>query len=65
MLEPWEQLWVRSIQIDLRAVKTCEVCDKRRPVSSFKAYGVNTCNTCADTRSLDEWWAAQKARLAA
>lgn len=38
---------VRTIQINLRAVKRCTDCGKQKTVDQFQGYGVWTCRACA------------------
>jgi hypothetical protein len=61
-LDDSEKLWVRMIQIALRALKRCAQCGVAKPVRAFPRYGAEVCKDC-DSASAETWWAQMKLRL--
>lgn len=45
-LTPAEIAFVRSIQVELGAVRLCRMCGQRLPVAAFPGYGASACSEC-------------------
>lgn len=57
-----EKLWVRTLQIALRALKRCAACGMTKPVRAFPRYGAEVCKDC-EPDQVEAWWAQMKLRL--